>query len=888
MERIILAPGANGTELTKTMALRGCQSYNLRIFNGVELADEALLRSGIILEESLLTPVQENNLVAEALKGITYFPSSSYGDVERVAAALRSLRKQAGAGQEPELIKAALGRGSFKAKNAALLKVYYNYMDLLKAQKALDGISLMRRALQEALPLADNTELLLLEEYPVSPLEQALVQQLIGNFKAIRTIKLEELMKLSSQPIVLDQLKSCYGAPNEVENVIDQVYRAGNLDQCTIALADVRTYSQLFLDYALLYNLPVTFGCGLPISNANPAKLLKQYATWASQLFDGEVLVAMLESSCFKSSALWTALSPLPENFSYHAFLDILKSLRLTNNSSVNAALLANFEAGINYEDPLIAVGTKDRSKFEARKKSLPVLKQLAHELELNLEDFLYKYSYLRQEQGSSTPKLLAKLDLAARSCIYETIQLMQQGNNPTIEDILAQVQQRMLCPQRFEEGKLHITSIKGALTALRDKIYIVGLSSANYPGKPVENPLLLDEDLRSFGPASEYITSTGQNHTKKAQLLSLVKLASAAHCQVNLSYSGLDVAELKDQNPSSLLFELYRLEQGATASIGAFKNRLQQVAYFEPAISRNREIGNKYNEGKQIFPYSSSTSISALPASSSVVPQNSPATVPVSRLLDRAYSPSALEKFFQCPRHFFYASVLGLSENDKRELFQVINPAEEGTLAHLMMDQLVENSQNNKNEKMAQDEFLKLVSNSFDNFLREHPVINSGAVPKAKAEFMDMMKSAYDNYKVKPAPIKEVDISALHPCGIKLHGFPDCVEEVNGSYVVVDYKTSRQVKHTQDDIISCLQVVIYAFLLESLGYKVDHGEFRYIRLGAQVITCKYDDAMKKELDEKLKSFKQALEHSDFPIISSKDNCQYCKMGDLCGRKWRE
>lgn len=36
---------------------------------------------------------------------------------------------------------------------------------------------------------------------------------------------------------------------------------------------------------------------------------------------------------------------------------------------------------------------------------------------------------------------------------------------------------------------------------------------------------------------------------------------------------------------------------------------------------------------------------------------------------------------------------------------------------------------------------------------------------------------------------------------------------------------------HEEDDIDTCLQILIYAYLLELQGHKVSEGEYRYLRL---------------------------------------------------------
>ena len=104
---------------------------------------------------------------------------------------------------------------------------------------------------------------------------------------------------------------------------------------------------------------------------------------------------------------------------------------------------------------------------------------------------------------------------------------------------------------------------------------------------------------------------------------------------------------------------------------------------------------------------------------------------------------------------------------------------------------------------------------------------------------------------------------------------------------LIVDYKTGRQIRHVQDDVDTCLQVLIYAYMMEKQGYSVDGCEYRYLRLNEKV-TCCYNDEMKEALNQKLQQFKSAMESGVFPIADPEDQkevCRYCQYGKVCGKK---
>ena len=160
------------------------------------------------------------------------------------------------------------------------------------------------------------------------------------------------------------------------------------------------------------------------------------------------------------------------------------------------------------------------------------------------------------------------------------------------------------------------------------------------------------------------------------------------------------------------------------------------------------------------------------------------------------------------------------------------------------------------------------------------------------------MMEIAY-NTDPKPhreVVLKEEDIHCEHEVGIKIHGFPDRVERLeDGTCVIVDYKTGNKIKHKPNDPNTCLQVLIYAYLMEQEGYKVSGCEYRYIRLG-QTVKCAWDEETKHGLSEILANFKHDMRCGEFytyepdPEVKESDAidpCKFCKFGTVCDKEAR-
>lgn len=871
-ECIILAPGARGTELIKSLAMHGVNSFNLRICNAVELARISLMRSGTSVAEDFVSRREETALVAEAAKDVAYFKNASYSDIKHLAVAIRNMRGLVALGDEEVRITEVMSRGDFKEKNAAIVSAYKNYMKLLKERNLTDCVSLIRKALSESLPA--NADFIFLKEYPLSPLEKALLEK-ISDGKA-RETGLEEIFEIKDTGVRVESFKDCYGAANEAEAIIDDIYRAKTIDKCTVAVTDPLTYGQLFFDLAVSYDIPVTFDCGIPITNSDPARLLALYHRWMSGgFFGGHSLLGMISSPFFNKSVLKGLYPGKNEGYKSSVYAEMICGLRLTNDGAVNEKRLEDLKKAVSEEEKITDPADKKAvDKIKEKNLCIPYIEILAKELALPVEDFITKYAYIRKGSETNAQKLLMMLDRASVRAVRDEIGIMRRaGVKLTDEEMIINVLGLSVASCSSEEGRLFVTGIDGALTTVRENMYIAGLSASKYPGSPKEDYLLLDTDLELFGKdETKHMTSHGRIDRKTGRLLSLVRLSSGLGSRICVSYPRLNVSELKTDNASSMVYEIFREEQGENVTSEELNAHIEKVRYFDPAISVTRKIGEAYNEDRFIIPEKSNPQISA------------------EDILwdpDTAYSPSALDTFNVCPRAFMLKHLMDIPEPEEDMPFKVIAANETGIMAHFLMKEL-------GNSRMSLDEFLELSGKCFDLFLAQNPPLMEQVALKERQDFLEMMETAYLTDPKKEVAFGEEKVSCVHESGVMIHGYPDRVEKLaDGTYLVVDFKTGRNINHVEDDIETCLQNVMYAYLMEQKGLKISGTEYRYIRLG-ETVRCKYDDEKKNELFEKLTDFKKHLENADFPIPEAAykenkenddpDPCHYCKYGLICGK----
>lgn len=847
-ERILFAPGIRGGELLKSLAMHGVNCINLRIMSAGELAGYALMRSGISIKEDLVSAKEEVAFIAKAISGIGYFGNTTYSDLQHITGAVRQMRCMVDDDGEEECLKDKLSGGIFSDKNRALFDTYRNYMRLLRENDSADSVSVIRRAIASAKPL--DAEFIILKEYPLNPLETRLLNKLSDGRYTVTDVGC--LYRLEKKKPVVESFKNCYGASNEVETILNDIYAEKELDRCTVAVTDSATYAQIFFDYALLHNIPMTFGCGVPIMNSNPAGLLLQYYHWITDGFFGrEALDGMLNSKAFDRHVWREQFPKAEEGFHWSTFYEVLGGLRLTNDGEINKKRIEGYKKALDEESKIVR--ESDRRAYGSlcrRKQCVPYLEIAARELSLEIEEFIKKYSCIRKGKGTYAERLLMMVDKSAVGAIYEEFQVIKRtGAVRSTDDLIQAALKISVCGEPSEEGKLHITDIGGAVTSIRDNLYLAGMSASMYPGSPTEDYLLLDDDIRLFGEHTTYLTSQGRIEQKKTQFHSLTKLAAGLGSKLYVSYAGLNVSDLKKDNASSLIFELYREESGMDATTEELEKRITKVDYFAPSISATREIGKAYNAGKKIVGNASVSSEAEQ----------------INVLLDKEWSPSAINKLFTDPRAFMLEYLMGIPQADEVNLFEIMSPLAAGNLSHDLMERLA-------NTELSRDEFVKMAEEYFDRYLLMNPPLLSKNTAEAKMDFLEMMENAYDGDPHREVVLKEEDIHCVHESGVKIHGLPDRVEKLpDGTYVVVDFKSGRTVRHLQDDIETCLQIVIYSYLLEQQGYSIARGEFRYLRSG-EVITCKYDDDMKQKLNDRLCEFKRCIEDFQFHTNEAEDD----------------
>ncbi|MBQ8965149.1 PD-(D/E)XK nuclease family protein [Ruminococcus sp.] len=836
-EKICLIPSANGTEFMRSLAKRGVCPAGLRIVDGTELARLGLAVSGKSVKGRLISPRSQAAAAGAVMKDIEYFRPAAYTDAQLLASALDKLRGAA----DDDVLHEKLPEGLFADKNAALLEALDAYENHLEEQGLTDRITVMRQALAECEALdGELYEFLYAEGYPLSPLESRLLEKLSGG-KA-ECVTLAGLYGAENAEPKAEALTEAYGASNEAEDIIDCIFKKGlPLDSCLIAVTDTAKYSQLFSEVCGRYDIPLTLGCGTLLTSTYPAKLLSLIRSWAAEgCFGIDGLSDMLFSEAFDRKKLYKAIFPEKEEHPsgrLKAAVRAAGELRLGFDREMNSRRIREYSMTL---DP----ASTDKDVIE-QLAALKDAEALFEELGRGAGYIIDKYAVRRRNAlGAGDKAAAVRLGSQLRELVGEDI-----------TEVIPQLLKGYVRPENSCGGALHLVSVENAVFSMRENIFIAGLSADNFPGERCEDHLVLDCDCELFEKGA-LPTSAEDLMRRREQLFSLMSLAAGLGCKVRLSYYNYELSELKDENPSSVIDELS----------GGQDIEKRKAGFFTAALSVDAAAGRAYIDGR-------------LPAGKAA--EKSEDTLVTDLRKFRKFSPSAIEVFFQCPKHFLLESILGIRPAESDDPLEILAANDQGTLLHKVMEESA------GDPHMTKDDILALAGGLFDGAMKRRPPMHDDRAAAMRHEFMEMAENAFAMNAGDGSVVSaEEAYSVEHEkSGLTLYGLPDRVA-VNdkGEATIIDYKSGRKVKHIKDDIDSCLQTVIYAYMLRQQGLNVTGCEYRYVRKN-EVVPCRYDSDMEQKLDSKLAEFAEALKNCTFECNPGDDNCKYCRLGGICGKE---
>lgn len=513
--------------------------------------------------------------------------------------------------------------------------------------------------------------------------------------------------------------------------------------------------------------------------------------------------------------------------------------------------------------------------------------------------------------------------------------------------------------------GQVFVGGVDDARGRAFDKVWIPGLHERSFPQKIVEDPLLLDAARAAIDPSGARLARSADRAAGERLRLRLA--VGAARAKVVASWARVDTDKARPRVPSFYGLELLRpllgrlpgfeelmrrAEVTERASLGggapgfgpsdplrAIDGAELDLAIVERVLAGEAGRGAlRYLLG--VNPHLARAlrfrarrhHVRRFTGADGLVLEDGPSAAREAlarhQLSARAFSPTALQQFSDCPYRFYLQAIVGLRPTDEPAAIERLDPLHRGKLLHAALFELFTRARAAGRSLRDRDALPAELDALLDEVAAGFHAKLAPAIPSVWAAELERVRADLRGALARlladpgwtpwrfelgfglpvrggmdPASVTEpVELA----CGIRLRGAIDLVERAEGApggddgdaaprLRATDYKTGRT-RGYADMVIDggrLLQPVLYALVLEALtpGAAVDGGRLFYC-------TTREDFAMRAiPLDGRARAGAQlvadavggALERGFLPAIPRRGErrgswaCDHCDYLAVCG-----
>ena len=510
-----------------------------------------------------------------------------------------------------------------------------------------------------------------------------------------------------ADPGIEIEISRAYGPANEISSLLQKL-RKGNIaiDQARVCYTDAAVYLPLIYSISRQYGIPATFEDGISTAFTRPGKLLNGLLNWLVENYMVCHLVRLFYGGLLKVDAPLTMGRQLRQ-------AEIgwgLARYRFCLQKAVEKAEerlqreLARQSGSYNPPDYLTARLAKAKKLQGIVVDILDFLPEPEvdgtvgfAELCCGLERLITTYAQVVGEEDAAAVKAIAEaLKEAALSHVGKI-------------DLKAAVKRirRRLCGLQIgasgsKPGYLHVSGIGCAEWNYRLHTFVVGLNSGSFPGRGLQDPVLLDRERELINTGlSLKAPEPARNRYRLARFL------ASCRGRLYLSYSGYDPVEARPVMPASVLLQVYRLQQNdPAADYSKFEAVLETPAAYYPSdleaalfidhwwlylALRDCKTAVELCGVQECFPgIKAGLLAQSCRDSDSFTPYDGLVVIDAA-MVDPAVNPaltmsaSRLEKLGRCPFAYFLQNLLGIEPPDELEYDPGVwlDPATRGHLLH-------------------------------------------------------------------------------------------------------------------------------------------------------------------------------------------------------------
>lgn len=359
-------------------------------------------------------------------------------------------------------------------------------------------------------------------------------------------------------------------------------------------------------------------------------------------------------------------------------------------------------------------------------------------------------------------------------------------------------------------------------------------------------------------------------------------------------------------------IYLLYNTESDALGS-GERSRFLTQLAYELPKINRNITIEEKLV----------SLPVEVQAAGNTIIIKKDAAVMErLQHIADYGLSPSALNKYRNCPLQFYFHSIAGLKEAD--EIEETIGADVLGNAIHEVLEILYKPFAGKKINASDIKEFKKQVETlTVSVFEKQYSKteINYGKnlltikiAIKFISNFIDTEIRSLEEFhamheslfiKALEQPLEtSLDVNNHK---IKLIGKADRIDVVNNTTRIIDYKTGiaadKELRieswgeiQTDSTLAKSFQLLMYAYLYHKMNPQITSDilsgiiTFRQLSAGLKTVKISGEELLTAQLLTDFESQLQQMladlfdNEKDFLQTQNFENCEYCSFKGICNR----
>jgi ATP-dependent helicase/nuclease subunit B len=468
------------------------------------------------------------------------------------------------------------------------------------------------------------------------------------------------------------------------------------------------------------------------------------------------------------------------------------------------------------------------------------------------------------------------------------------------VKDTVINLRVKKASPQ---SGHLHISSLENGGESGRTLTFILGINEEAWSFSVKEDPILLDEERERIGGLRTMAESVKQAKQERA-----VRLGGISGC-VSLSYSSYDPVNQQDNHAA---FELLQVCRGYTGNEDMDFSEMNALLGVPVGFMTWQEIRSYLvrarNEVKEVL----------LTEADGLIQPRGELAIRYRGNPEIHLSVTELEHYAECPKRFFYGSVLKVREKDvpvfDRNIW--LGPADRGSLLHeifyrYLKERIDLQPGDETGDRRLRHDYSRL-EHITDEMISEYSRLVPPPSPhvfeqECKAIRQDVDVFYQTELKRQTLP-KWFELSLStdeHPLELVLDsdtvfymkGFVDRVDELRPhEYKIYDYKTGNPRKYEENAYFAGgtqLQHALYAVAVEQYlrqtgldpEAKVTESAYYFPTERGKGEEVRRVQNRKPELVQLVKRLLDSIESGVFLGTPHADSCRWCAYKSVCGNQ---